>query len=127
MENWPIVEIGLRQGLGHFRLGGLESESVSTEPYINVDYDFWDGFIASFDYSFYNYRNQSLNQTDTHQMANASLYYKKSSSAWSFELKAKNLLDVAFKNQHSFSSYIISDRRTYILPRTLMFSIGYNL
>lgn len=127
MEDFPIVEMGFRHGIGHFSMGRQKSESVTTEPYVNLDYDFWDGFIASFDYSAYQYRNKTMNQRNQHQMANASLYYKKDSSAWSFQLEARNLFDVEFKNMHSFSSYIISDMRTYILPRILMFTIGYNL
>lgn len=127
IEDWPMVELGFRQGLGFFSLGGVESESVTTEPYANINYDFWGGFIASFDYSAYQYRNKTMTQRNRHQVANASLYYKNDSSAWSFQVEARNLFDVAFKNQHSFSSYIISDRRTYILPRIIMFTVGYNL
>lgn len=127
MEDLPNLEVGLRQAIGHFRLGGQESRSVTTEPYVNLDHDFWEGFILSFDFTSYHYRNESLEQRNRHQMANASLYYKKDPSPWSFQLEARNLFDVEFKNMHSFSSYIISDRRTYILPRVVMFTVGYNL
>ena len=127
MEDFPIVEVGFRHAIGHFSMGGQESESVTTEPYVNFDYDFWDGFIASFDFSAYYYKNKTFNQRNRHQMANASLYYKKDSSPWGFQVEARNLFDVEFKNMHSFSSYIISDRRTYILPRILMLTVNYNL
>lgn len=126
-DKFPIIEIGFKQSIGNYTLGGNKSEFITNEPFLNVDYDFFNGFIASFDYTSYKYKNKSLNQHNSYEIANASLYYRKESSAWSFKVEAKNLFDVEFKNRNSFSSYIISDTKTYILPRIIMFSIGYNL
>ncbi|VAW25664.1 hypothetical protein MNBD_BACTEROID04-1614, partial [hydrothermal vent metagenome] len=97
------------------------------EPYLNIDYDFLKGFIFSFDYIYTRYENKSLNQINTYQIANSTLSYKKEDSAWSFKINAQNLFNVQFKQKNSFSSYIISDSKTYILPRIVMFSVGYNL
>ena len=38
-----------------------------------------------------------------------------------------NLFDTELKQSNSFSDYLISDSKIYILPRVVMFSIGYNL
>lgn len=126
-DNLPIVELGFRQSFGNYTLSGRKSEFVTSEPFVNIDYDFWKGFIFSFDYRAYRYRNKDLNLRNNYEIANASIYYKKENSAWSFEIEAQNLFDVNFKSRNSFSSYIISDIRTYILPRVVMFSVGYNL
>ncbi|HSQ45676.1 MAG TPA: hypothetical protein VLM44_02025, partial [Lutibacter sp.] len=83
--------------------------------------------IFSFEYENYNYTNKTSNQKNTYQLANATLSYKNEDSAWSFKIDAQNLFNVKYKNYNSFSSYIISDSKTYILPRIMMFSIGYNL
>lgn len=126
-DNFPIIELGFRQSLGTYRLSDRKSEFITSEPFLNIDYDFWKGFIFSFDYTAYRYKNKDLNQRNNYEIANASLYYNKENSAWSFEIEAQNLFDVTFKSRNSFSSYIISDTRTYILPRIIMFSVGYKL
>ena len=126
-DNFPIIELGFRQSLGSYTLNGRKSKFVTSEPFLNVDYDFWKSFIFSFDYTAYRYRNKDLDLRNDYNIANASLYYNRENSAWSFEVEAQNLFGVTFKNRNSFSSYIISDIRTYILPRIIMFSIGYKL
>lgn len=126
-DDFPTIEAGFKQSIGNYTLSNNKYKFVTTEPFVNIDYDFLKGFIASFDYSAYSYENKSLNQKNRYELANASLYYKKDSSAWSFEISAQNIFNVEFKNQNSFSSYIISDTKTYILPRIIMFTIGYNL
>ena len=126
-NNFPTIEIGYKSSIGNYTSSNIKSEFVTNEPFLNIDYDFLKGFIFSFDYSMYNYKNKSFNQNNIYDIANTSLYYKHENSAWSFKLEAKNVFDVAFRRQNSFSSYIISDTKTYILPRTIMFSVGYNL
>ena len=126
-NNFPTIEVGYRSGIGNYTSSNIKSEFVTNEPFLNIDYDFLKGFIFSFDYSMYYYKNKSFNQTNTYDLANVSLYYKHDDSAWSFKLEVQNVFDVQYKRRNSFSSYIISDNKTYILPRIIMFSIGYNL
>ena len=126
-DNFPTIEAGFRQSLGNYTLSGDKFEFVTNEPFLNIDYDFLKGFIASFEYNSYSYKNKSLNQKNNYELANVSLYYKRDSSAWNFKIEAQNLFNVKFKNKNSFSSYIISDTKTYIMPRIIMLSIGYNL
>jgi hypothetical protein len=126
-DDFPVIEIGWRQSFGNFTLSDNTTNFVTTEPFINFDYDFLSGFIVSADFTSYTYQNQTLDQRNSYEIANASLLYQKESSAWSFKVEAQNMFDVQFKNQNTFTSYIISDSRTFILPRILLFSIGYNL
>jgi len=126
-DDFPIIEIGWRQSFGNFTLSDNTTNFVTAEPFINFDYDFLSGFIVSADFTSYTYQNQTLDQRNSYEIANASLLYQKESSAWSFKVEAQNVFDVQFKNQNTFTSYIISDSRTFILPRILLFSIGYNL
>lgn len=126
-DDFPILEVGWRQNFGNFTLGNNTTNFVTTQPFVNLDYDFLDGFILSADFTSYTYQNKTLDQQNSYEIANASLLYQKESSAWSFKIEAQNVFDVQFKNQNSFSSFIISDSRTFILPRIVLFSIGYNL
>lgn len=62
-----------------------------------------------------------------YEIANATLSYKNENSAWSYKIIAQNMFNTQFKQSNSFSDYLISDSKTFILPRIIMFSIGYNL
>lgn len=126
-DNFPTIEFGLGQSFGNYTSNNQTTKFSNKEPYLNIDYDFLKGFIFSFDYIYTRYENKSLNQINTYQIANSTLSYKKEDSAWSFKINAQNLFNVQFKQKNSFSSYIISDSKTYILPRIVMFSVGYNL
>ena len=126
-DNLPILEVGWRQSFGNFKLSNHTTNFVTMEPYVNLDYDFLDGFVFSANFITYTYKNKTLDQGNNYEIANTSLFYQKESSAWSFKVDAQNLFDIQFKNQNTFTSYIISDSRTFILPRILLFSIGYNL
>lgn len=126
-DKFPTIVVGLRQSIGNYTSSNLKSKFNTTEPFVNIDYDFLKGWILSFDYTRFDYQQKSLNQQNTYELANLMLTYKKENSAWSYKLSAQNLMDVKFKNQNSFSSYIISYSETHILPRIFMISIGYNL
>ena len=124
-DNFPTIEIGYKQSIGKYILSNQKSKFISTEPFLNVDYDFLKGFIFSLDYSLNKYK--ALNQNNTFDLANMSLYYRGENSAWSFSVEGNNVFNAQYKNVNWISSYIVSDVKTYILPRIIMFSIGYNL
>ena len=126
-DDFPTLEIGFKQNVGRFISSNNTSKFTTTSPFINVDYDFLEGFIFNFDYTKSNYQNKTLNQKNVYEIANATLSYRQENSAWSFKLKAQNLFNAQFKQSNSFNDFLISDRRTFILPRILLFSIGYNL
>jgi len=65
--------------------------------------------------------------TNTFDTANASLFYQKEDSPWGFEINATNLFDIRFRQQNSFNAFVISDSRTFILPRIIMFKLSYKL
>jgi len=126
-DKFPTIEAGFEQSIGNYTSSNSTSKFITNQPYLNIDYDFLEGFIFSFEYENYNYENKTSNLKNTYQIANSTLSYKNEDSAWSFKIDAQNLFNVKYKKQNSFSSYIISDSKTYILPRIVMFSIGYNL
>ncbi|WP_026776272.1 carboxypeptidase-like regulatory domain-containing protein [Polaribacter sp. Hel_I_88] len=126
-DNFPTIEIGLKNTVGNFTASTNTSKFVTTEPFITIDYDFLEGFIFNFDYRQSKYQNKTLGQKNTYEIANATLSYKGENSAWSYKITAQNLFDAQFKQSNSFSDFLISDRKTFILPRIVMFSIGYNL
>ena len=126
-DNFPTIEIGLKRSIGNFTASTNTSKFVTTEPFITIDYDFLEGFIFNFDYRQSKYQNKTLGQKNTYEIANATLSYKGENSAWSYKITAQNMFNAQFKQSNSFSDFLISDRKTFILPRIVMFSIGYNL
>jgi len=126
-DDFPTVEIGFKQDVGRFISSNNTSKFITTEPFINVDYDFLNGFIFNFDYTKSNYQNKTIGQKNVYEIANATLSYRKENSAWSYKIKAQNLFNAQFKQSNRFSDYVVSDTKTFILPRIIMFSIGYNL
>ena len=126
-DKFPTIEIGFKQTIGNFTASSNTSKFVTTEPFVTIDYDFLESFILNFDYRRSNYQNKTLGQKNTYEIANATLSYKKENSAWSYKMTAQNLLNAQFKLSNSFSDFLISDTKTFILPRIIMFSIRYNL
>ena len=126
-DNFPTIEVGLKREIGTFISSNSTSKFVTTEPFITVDYDFAKGFIFNFDYKRSNYQNTTLGQKNVYEIANTTLSYKKENSAWSYKISAQNLFNAQFKQSNAFSDYVVSDTKTFILPRIMMFSIGYNL
>lgn len=125
-KEWPNVEIGFKKNYSNFSSENLTSKFTNENPYINLEYDFLNGFIFEADYSSNTYKDNN-NQKNNYEIANASLFYQKEDSAWGFKISGTNILGANFKNKNSFSEYIISDQRTYILPRIWLFSITYKL
>lgn len=126
-DNLPTVEVGISRDIGRFISSNNTSKFITTEPFVTIDYDFLKGFIFNFDYRKSIYENKDLGQKNIYEIANATLSYKNENSAWSYKITAQNLFNAQFKQSNRFSDYVISDTKTFILPRIIMFSIGYNL
>lgn len=126
-KDLPNITVGLNQNRGNFTLDNSTSRFITTEPFVTIEYDFWNGFIGSFEFSSFTYRNSTLNQKNNYSIGDASLLYQKENSPWSFKLEGTNIFNATFKNSNSFSTFIISDTQTFILPRIMVFSVGYNL
>lgn len=126
-DNFPTIEIGYKRDIGQFISSNNTSKFITDQPFLTIDYDFLKGFIFNFDYTRNSYQNKILGQKNVYEIANATLSYRKEDSAWTYKIEAKNLFNANFRQSNRFSDYLISDTKTYILPRIIMFSIGYNL
>jgi hypothetical protein len=126
-DNFPTIEIGVKRAVGNFTASTNTSKFVTVEPFVTIDYNFLESFIFNFDYRKSDYQNKTLGQKNTYEIANATLSYKNENSAWSYKIIAQNMFNAQFKQSNRFSDFLISDSRTFILPRIIMFSLGYNL
>lgn len=121
----PNVEIGYTKDYNNYKFLGGENNFENDRFFAILEYDFLDNFIFKADYSYDAYANKSSNILNTFDTANASLFYQVEDSPWGFEINATNLFDVTFKQQNSFNSFLISDSKTFILPRIVMFKVAY--
>lgn len=126
-KNHPNLEIGYTKDFNNYRSSGNINNFENDRFFINLEYDFLKRFIFKADYSFDSYKNKSSNLTNTFDTANTSLFYQKEDNPWGFEINATNLFNVTFKQQNSFNTFLISDSKTFILPRIIMFKISYKL
>lgn len=125
-KNLPNLELGFQQHFNIFQSETVHNEFMQLGPYIYLEYDFWD-FILKADYTYNYHENQNTEQINRFQIGGASLFYGKEDSLWSFELAVENLFDVRYKNENSFSQFLVSDRNIFLQPRTVLFKIAYKL
>lgn len=125
-KNFPNFEFGYTKSISEYRANtNVEFQTDVISAY--VEYDFFKDFIFKADYRYENYVNKTFDSSSTFDVANASVFYQKEDSLWGFEVSASNIFDVEFKQRNSFSSIIVSDEKTFILPRIIMFKILYRL
>ncbi len=122
----PNIEIGYTKSFSKFLSSNTTSRFTNESPYINLEYEFLKGFVLLADYSSTSYKDNN-GQKNRYEIANASLFYQKEDSAWGFKISGTNILGVDFKNRNSFSDFIISDNKTFILPRIWLFTITYKI
>ncbi|WP_417859846.1 carboxypeptidase-like regulatory domain-containing protein [Winogradskyella sediminis] len=126
-KNYPNIEINYTKDFNNYKALNNTSKFENDQLEVILEYDFLNDFIFKADYTFDNYSNKSQATQTTFDTANASLFYQKEDSPWGFEVNATNLFDVKFKQQNSFNAFVISDSRTFILPRIVMFKVSYKL
>lgn len=123
----PNVTLGYTYEPSHFKTGVSTSKFLNNELFVNLQYDFLNAFQYKMDYSNILFQNKGQKIENTFHMANTSLYYQEEDSPWGFEISVANIFNVGYKQQSSFSDFLISDRRTFILPRIAMLKVSYKL
>ncbi|WP_456376134.1 carboxypeptidase-like regulatory domain-containing protein [Lutibacter sp.] len=126
-EQAPNIKIGYNLKLSNYQSSTLKSNYTTKEPFVEVDYDFLNRFVFKVDYYKNIFENKDFAQKDSYEFANTSLFYQKEDSAWSFEIRANNLLDINYKRSNNINEFLISDIKTYVLPRVILFTVSYKL
>ncbi len=123
----PNLEVGYTQTDSNYNTSVGKNKYRSTNFFTYLDYVFLEDFTLKAEYNFDNYVNKDRNIDNTFDNAMVSLFYQQEDSPWGFEIKATNLFDTQFKQDNSFSTFLISDSKTFILPRIVLFKISYKL
>ena len=124
-KKWPDFSIGYTKGFSQFK--GLTVSNYQSDEF-NSDFEttFLKYWIFKAEYQYLKNTNNT-NQSNYFELANTSLRYQKKNSPFGFEFTINNLFDLKAKNDYSFSDFMISEQRTFILPRVFLFSISYKL
>lgn len=125
-KNFPNFELGYTKSISEYQ-ANTSSEFQTDVFSAYIEYDFFKDFIFKADYRFENYENKTFDSSSTFDVSNASLFYQKEDSPWGFEVSANNIFDIGFKQRNSFSSILVSDEKSFILPRIIMFKVAYKL
>ena len=124
-KKWPEISVGYTKGFSQFN--GITNSDFQSDA---LEASFETTFLKYWVYKF-NYENtkntNNNNQSNFFDIANTSLRYQKKNSPFGFEFSVNNFFDIKAKNDYSFSDFVISERRTFILPRVFLFSVSYKL
>lgn len=123
----PNFEFSYKKSFDNYFTELNETNFENENLEVNVEYDFLNDFIFKSDYSLQKFVNKSQNSGNNNDFFNASLYYQKENSLWGFEISANNILDNRFRRNSYFTDFLISDNKTFILPRIIMLKISYKL
>lgn len=126
-KNAPYLRFLWTQKFTNSQSNTYKSSYLTTEPSIELEYNFLKDFVFKADYTYTYSKEQTSNQKETYQLARASLYYNKRNSLWGFEVRAENLFDLKHKRRYSMDQFMVYDQWVYIQPRTVLFLVSYKL
>ncbi|SEP89787.1 carboxypeptidase-like regulatory domain-containing protein [Flavobacterium urocaniciphilum] len=124
-KKWPDFSIGYTKGFGNLK-GVTTSKNFNESFETALNFRFLKDFVFEINYDNYITKNNNNNKT-YFEIANSSLRYNKKNSPLTFEIFVNNILNTKIKNNISISDYIISENKTFILPRIVMLSLTYKL
>lgn len=124
-KKWPSISMGYTKGFNQFK--GITQSEFQFDAYnADAEFTFFKHWTYKLEYE--NTSNTNANQQrNFYDLANTSMRYQKKNSPFGFELSVNNVLNTNVKNDFSFSDYLISERKTFVLPRVALFSISYKL
>lgn len=126
-DKFPKVEVGYTKDYNNYKTLEGTSNFENNQLFTSIDFAFWNDFIFNADYNYSLYKNKTTGSSNEFDNANASLFYQKEGSAWGFEVTGSNIFNNTFKQQNSFTDFLISDTQTFIFPRVFMLKVIYKL
>lgn len=126
-KHWPELEVSYRQQFTFYKTWATTTNFNRSALNANMEYRFFKDFLFQGEYNYTLYQNKDAGTRNRFNTANASLLYQQEDSPWAFEVMVTNVFDVRYQQDNSFSDYLISDTKTYIMPRVLLFKVTYKL
>ncbi|MGM0636225.1 MAG: carboxypeptidase-like regulatory domain-containing protein [Bacteroidota bacterium] len=123
-ENLPFVKLSYEKSFQQFR--GITTADFETDKIeFSLDYSFatnWN-LVTEFTY----FKNKQLDGfEEDFNFLDLKLNYQKENSPWILSLLVNNALDVRSISRNQFSDFLTTEKTNFVLPRMLMFKIGYS-
>ncbi|AXO80802.1 carboxypeptidase-like regulatory domain-containing protein [Olleya aquimaris] len=123
----PNIKVGYTTEISNYKAISTTTQFKNTSFFVDLEYDFLNDFIFKADYSLDTFNNKRTNNSNQFDVANVSLFYQKEDSPWGFEINATNIFNVKFRQNNSFSDFLIQESKTFILPRMILLKLAYKL
>ncbi|EGV45045.1 hypothetical protein BZARG_275 [Bizionia argentinensis JUB59] len=126
--NHPLnYDIAFKHRLDKNKFDSFNNTSVTTDMYFGLRYEPENWKInTSFDQTFF--KNKNITKTSSsYNSLNAEITYNKAESAWTFLLKANNLLDSKTRVITNYDITTVNEQATVLFPRYILFGISYRL
>lgn len=125
-DNFPNLDLSYQKSFSSFM--SVSKSKFETDIFsATLEYNILENIGVMLDYEFENYKNKSLGHHNFFNIANATVFYEKKNSPWRFEVTGSNIFNERYKRRNSFSSLVISDKKTFILPGMVLLNIVYKL
>ena len=126
-EENPNVRIGIDYNLGFNENQNLNNKQTRFKVETTLSYDYKDWKFNT-NYTYTSFKNEaSFNSLSKFDDLNASIFYNKEDSRWSFEIKAHNITNNKSTVFNSFNQISIDESKTFVFPRYVLFGITYKL
>lgn len=126
-SNFPNFTVNYSKSFNNYTTPVSLSKFENDNLDFFLEYNFGKNFIFKLDYNYQRFNNLTVNSVNNNDILNTSLNYSREKSPWSFEISANNIFNNQFIRNNSFSDFLISDTRTFVLPRIIMFKLSYKL
>lgn len=122
----PNVNVRYAYTIQDVNQGSNKNTIYIDAPAIEIDAYIWKSLTFRTDYSYNRVRNGS--QSNTFDLWNASIAYRKSNTAkWEYEIRATNLLNTQSRITTNIGDVSLSFREYFIQPRFITFRFTYTL
>lgn len=125
-KKYPNIETGFNKTMNQYT-SQQETRFEVDDFYISIDYDFFEKFNFSADYSISVYHNKSIEQKNNYETMRFILSYRHKKAPWTFNIIGNNILNVKLRQTNTFRDYLISDVKEYLIPQIFMMSIEYKI
>ncbi|MGM0635675.1 MAG: carboxypeptidase-like regulatory domain-containing protein [Bacteroidota bacterium] len=127
-DNYPVIRLNWQHSITRTSSDNQNNQDFQQlTPNLTLRWRFLEDFILTGDYRYTFFDNQTTGNTNTFEIANASLFYQEEGSAWGFGIDAMNILNVGFRRNNRMSEFMVSDSRTFIQPRIILLKVSYHL
>jgi hypothetical protein len=125
-KDFPNFDFGISYMVNSHQLEKKQSRFRQTSPFLEINYDFLDGFIFKADYQYVITNTQFLGQ-NTYNNAHLSLLYQNDKNPWGLELQISNLFGHRLINQYYQSDMMIANKLIFVQPRIWLLKLHYKL